>query len=106
MSKDNVVELNNPEAHLDLLTDLIRKGARQLIQQAFDAELQEHRKAHASRDSWRGVQWVFARTRTANRYRSGDREDTQGARRLGKSHCLQKDREKLLAVYDFPAQQG
>ncbi len=41
MSKNNVVELKNPEAIEDSLTDLLRRGARQLIEQAVEIEVQE-----------------------------------------------------------------
>ena len=41
MSKNNVIELSGREANADLLTELLRTGARQLIQQAVEAELQE-----------------------------------------------------------------
>jgi len=41
MSKSNVAELNRPEGLNDPLTELLRSGARQLIHQAVEAELQE-----------------------------------------------------------------
>ena len=41
MAKDSVVELRAPEAIDDALTELLRSGARRLIQQAIDAELAE-----------------------------------------------------------------
>lgn len=41
MNKNNVVELTGREQFTDTLTDLIRTGARQLIQQAIEAELAE-----------------------------------------------------------------
>ena len=41
MNKNNVVELNNPETNADPLTELVRTGARQLIQRAVEIELQE-----------------------------------------------------------------
>ncbi len=41
MNKNNVVELNNPETTADPLIELIRVGARQLIQRAVEIELQE-----------------------------------------------------------------
>jgi hypothetical protein len=31
MSKDNVISLDNPEGEADVLTDLLRSGARELI---------------------------------------------------------------------------
>ena len=41
MGKDSVVEFRAPEAIEDPLTELLRAGARQLIQQAIEAELAE-----------------------------------------------------------------
>ncbi len=41
MSKDNVVALSSPEGVEDPLTELLRRGARRLIQQAIEAELAE-----------------------------------------------------------------
>lgn len=53
MSKDNVVELNSPESILDPLTEMLRAGAQQLIQQAVEVELQ-------------GLLAEYAHHRTAN----------------------------------------
>ena len=39
MSKDNVVALSSPESVEDPLTELLRSGAKRLIQQAIEAEL-------------------------------------------------------------------
>ena len=41
MSKDNVVAIRSPEGIEDLLTELLRTGAKRLIQQAVEAELAE-----------------------------------------------------------------
>jgi putative transposase len=41
MSKNNVVELSGRDQFTDSLTELLRTGARQLIQQAVEAELAE-----------------------------------------------------------------
>ncbi len=41
MSKDNVVELKSPATIQDPLTEMLRFGAQQLIQQAVEVELQE-----------------------------------------------------------------
>ena len=41
MSKSNVVEFAGREAEVDPLTELLRNGARQLLQQAVEAELDE-----------------------------------------------------------------
>ena len=40
MSKDTVIQLDSPEA-IDPLTDLLRTGARKLIEEAVQAELAE-----------------------------------------------------------------
>ena len=41
MKKDNVISLEKPEETPDLLTGLLRSGARELITQAVHAELTE-----------------------------------------------------------------
>ena len=41
MSKDNVVAFQSPEGVEDPLTELLRTGAKRLIQQAIEAELAE-----------------------------------------------------------------
>ena len=41
MSKNNVISLENPEVNADVLTDLLRSGARELITQAVQTELAE-----------------------------------------------------------------
>ena len=41
MQKDNVISINAPEVRCDPLTELLRTGARQLIEQAVEAELAE-----------------------------------------------------------------
>lgn len=47
MSKSNVVELAGREASTDPLTEMLRTGAQQLIQQAVEAELQDLLSQHA-----------------------------------------------------------
>ncbi len=42
MSKSNVVELSGPAESADPLTELLRQGARDLIQKAVEAELAEY----------------------------------------------------------------
>ncbi len=49
MSKSNVIELAGREAGADVLSELLRGGARQLIHQAVEAELQELLGEHAGR---------------------------------------------------------
>ncbi len=41
MSKDNIISLENPEVKADVLTDLLRPGARELIKKAVQSELAE-----------------------------------------------------------------
>ena len=41
MSKDNVISLENPEGNAGVLTDLLRSGARELINKAVQTELTE-----------------------------------------------------------------
>ena len=49
MSNDNVISLKQPEeGHTDLLTELLRNGAKELIRQAVSAELDELLSHHAS----------------------------------------------------------
>ena len=41
-NNDNIIELKSPEESApDLLTELLRKGAKELIRQAVNAELEE-----------------------------------------------------------------
>jgi putative transposase len=49
MGKDNVVGFRGREADADPLTELLRVGARQLIHQAVEAELQELLVEHSER---------------------------------------------------------
>jgi putative transposase len=42
MGKDNVVAFRGREASADLLTELLRAGARQLIEQAVEADVSLH----------------------------------------------------------------
>jgi putative transposase len=49
MGKDNVVGFRGREADADPLTELLRVGARQLIHQAVEAELQELLAEHSER---------------------------------------------------------
>ena len=41
MNKDNIISLENPAEHTDVLTGLLKSGARDLITQAVQAELSE-----------------------------------------------------------------
>lgn len=49
MKKNTVVPLAGRDAVVDPLTEMLRQGARQLIQQAVEAELQELLEAHSQR---------------------------------------------------------
>lgn len=49
MSKHNVIELDGRAEISDPLTELLKNGARQLIQQAVEAELQELLEVHKDR---------------------------------------------------------
>jgi putative transposase len=49
MDKSNVVGFEGREANADPLTEMLRAGARQLIRQAVEAELQELLEHHAGR---------------------------------------------------------
>lgn len=49
MEKNNVVELEGRAENTDPLTELLRTGARQLIQQAVEAELQDLLSTHEDR---------------------------------------------------------
>lgn len=54
MSKDNVVELKSPATIQDPLTDMLRFGAQQLIQEAVEVELQELLAEHRERRTAEG----------------------------------------------------
>ena len=49
MSKSNVIDLSGREESRDPLTEMLRAGAQQLIQQAVEAELQELLAQHAQK---------------------------------------------------------
>lgn len=49
MEKSNVIELEGRAESTDPLTELLRSGARQLLQQAIEAEVQELLAAHSGR---------------------------------------------------------
>jgi transposase-like protein len=54
MSKDNVVELESPATIQDPLTEMLRFGAQQLIQEAVEVELQELLAVHRERRTAEG----------------------------------------------------
>ena len=49
MGKSNVVKFTNPAESTDPLNELLRQGARQLIEQAVNAELEELLENHSDR---------------------------------------------------------
>lgn len=49
MSNNNVVEINNRDTITDALTDMLRTGAQQLIQQAVQFELAEFMSQYTDR---------------------------------------------------------
>jgi putative transposase len=49
MKQDNVIEFTGPEQVSDALSELLRAGAQQLIEQAVEAELQEYLSATGAR---------------------------------------------------------
>src|SRR5215475_8174401 len=48
VSNDNVVQLNQPGAFQDQLTEVLRRGARDLLAQAVEAEVAEFLARHAA----------------------------------------------------------
>jgi len=58
MSKNNVIELAGRDESRDPLTDMLRAGAQQLIQQAVEAELQELMSLHAQSRTQAGTAGV------------------------------------------------
>ena len=49
MGKSNVIELEGRVGSADSLTELLRTGARQLLQQSIEAEVQELLEVHSGR---------------------------------------------------------
>src|SRR6185312_6039321 len=49
MKQDNVIEFTRPEQVHDALSEMLRTGAQQLIEQAVEAELQEYLSAVGDR---------------------------------------------------------
>ena len=54
MSKDNVISLEYPEWNADVLTDLLRSGARELIKKAVQTELAEFLSQYQDRTDAEG----------------------------------------------------
>ena len=55
MSENNVVELNRPAGSNDPLMELLRNGARQLIHEAVEAELQEFLEQFSGQSTENGL---------------------------------------------------
>ena len=55
MSDANVVKLLQPGSFADPLTEVLRNGARALLAQAVDAEVEECRAKHFQRTSAQGL---------------------------------------------------
>ena len=83
MNKNTVVSLQDREQISDPLTELVRAGARKLIEQAIDIELQEllsqYRAANRQWPCRCGTQWLPAGKSHPDGYRPGHGEDSQGA---------------------------
>jgi putative transposase len=84
MSKNSVVKLSGREVLVDPLTELLRRGAEQLIYQAVEAELKELLTVHSERrteagKAGGGAQRLFTEARAADRVGPGDGEDCEGA---------------------------
>ena len=60
MNNANVVEFPSPEPSSDLLSELLRSGAKQLLEQAAQVELQEQLDALAHRQLPDGRAAVYA----------------------------------------------
>src|SRR5919206_1946223 len=56
MTQDNVVQLIQPEAFSDPLTEVLREGARALLAQAVEAEVAAFLAGHADRQTEDGRQ--------------------------------------------------
>ncbi len=64
MSKDNVISLENPDEYADVLTSLLRSGARELIKKAVQSELAEFLSQYQDMtDSGGRPLWLFASKR-------------------------------------------
>ncbi len=83
MSKDNVIALENPSVKSkDPLTEVLRRGASKLLAQAIEAE----------------VETLLTQLAFGLFIAAYEQKYPKAA------ECLEKDREALLAFYDFPAE--
>ncbi len=46
MGKDNVITFKNPETTIDLLTEILRKGAQRLLAAAVEEEVEQFLSLH------------------------------------------------------------
>ena len=74
MSKDKVISLENPVENKDVLTDLLRSGARELITKAVQTELAEFLSQYQDMTDPEGRplvvrQWLFTSKRDYDRHR-------------------------------------
>ena len=84
MSETNIIELASKSADFDPLSDLLRSGARQLIEQAVEAELAELLAQHASKrlaDGRAGVvrNGYHPERKIQTGDRAGERYNSQGS---------------------------
>jgi len=103
--EDSVVEYRNPGIALpvaDVLTEVLRSGARELLQQAVEAEVAEfvarHRELKDEHERQRVVRNGYRPERTIQ---TGIAEVAVKAPR---ARDWAKDRDTLLTFYDFPAE--
>ena len=88
MGNDNVVSLAAPASVSDPLTDLLRAGARRLIEAAVSAEFGEYLSAFeggevARRSAADGAQRSSSGTADSDRDRRGGRSGAEGAQPVG-----------------------
>ena len=83
MEKNSILEFNNKESVSDVLRELLRDGAQQLIHQAVEAELNEYLSQHQRLTDDGMVtlvrQRLLAKTRDTDRYRTSQCAYSQGS---------------------------
>lgn len=103
MSKDNVVAFRTPEGARDPLTELLRQGAKHLIQQAAEAALPWLYLKGISTGQMQEALGVLVGPEVKGLSASVSCV-TYGGKYPKAVACLRKDRETLLAFYDYPAE--
>ena len=82
MSNNNVIELSGRESAVDPLTELLRKGAQELIARAVEAELAEHISQYEDERAPDGMAGMvrngYPPGRAANGRGAGNGPDSQG----------------------------